>query len=129
MGAHNRIYFVNMRHIAPTYTLTTTQKGKKIKKIGKSDHYEAIFRSRDMIFFVGAHNRIYFVNMKLFTPTSRHIAHTFTLTTPQKGTKKENQIIMKPFLGLETFFFVVAHFRIFLVNFRHIATTSTLTTP
>ena len=57
-------------------------KRKKGTKIGKSDHCEAIFRIRDMIFFVGAHNSIYFVNIKLFSPTS-------TLTTPQKGKNRQ----------------------------------------
>ena len=33
-------------------------------------------------FFAGAHNSIYFVNIKLFSPTS-------TLTTPQKGKKRQ----------------------------------------
>ena len=40
---------------------------------------EAIFRVEGY-FFVGAHNSIYFVNIKLFSPYS-------TLTTPQKGKK------------------------------------------
>ena len=44
---------------------------------------EAIFRGRELIFFVGAHISIYFVNIIFFPPTS-------TLTTPQKGKNRKN---------------------------------------
>ena len=47
---------------------------------------EAIFRGRELIFFVGAHISIYFVNIKNFSPTS-------TLTTPQKPKNGKNRQI------------------------------------
>ena len=97
-----------------------------MEKIGKSDYCEAIFGSRDLIFFVEAHIEIYFVNM-------RHIAHHLHINHPtQRGKRKiqANQIIVKPFLGVETLFFLVgAHIKIYFVNIDLQPPTSTLTTP
>ena len=55
--------------------------------INMSSHSEAIFRVKDLFFFVGARNSIYFVNIK-FVPSP-----TFTLTTPQKPKNGKNRQI------------------------------------
>jgi hypothetical protein len=97
----------------------------KREKIGKSDHCEAIFRIRDMIFFVGAHNSIYFVNIKLFSPPPQYPPH-------KKGKKAKigkSDNFEDIFRSRDRNFFVGAHTLIYFVNLRHIAPISTLTTP
>ena len=114
---------MNIRHIAPHHHSTHPTKRNKMKKKVKSDHCKAIFRSRDLIFFMGAHNSIFFVNIKFFPPTP-------TWTTTLKGKKyKIRQIWSLLSHLLKKIVFVIAHNTIRFVDIVLFSPISTLTTP